>query len=446
MEAALLNEKNKIGLGVSLSLVIGAIIGSGVFMKPGSVLGYAGSSNMAILAWVLGGVLTLAAGLTVAEIGSQIPKNGGLPTYLGEIYGGAWGHMAGWMQTTLYAPATIGALGLFFSSLLVNFFHLDTSLIKWIGIGTVGFLFIINSLGTKYGGWIQAATTVGKLIPVGLIIVFGFAKGDANIFNVIVPHTATGGFGMALVATLFAYDGWLAVTAMGGEMKNPSKMLPKALLFGILTVTAAYVFINIALMHVLPAGKIVELGPNTAATAADMLLGGYGGKVISIGIIVSIFGCLNGNILTGARIPNAMAQRGELPYSNWIGQINEKFETPINALLLVCGMATGYMLLANPDKLTEITVFITFAFYIMTFIGVFIMRKRNKGMQREYSVPLFPVVPIIAIAGALVVLGSSIMNDVVSCALSIGVVLTGLPVYAYMKKKHNRETSPKKVA
>ncbi|PEA53889.1 serine/threonine protein kinase [Bacillus pseudomycoides] len=429
------DDKNKIGLTVALSIVVGTIIGSGVFMKPGKVLDYAGSSNMAIFAWVVGGILTLASGLTVAEIGAQIPKNGGLYTYLEEIYGKFWGYLSGWMQTLVYGPAIIGTLGLYFSSLLLNFFHIDKVWNLPIAIGTVVFLGVINSIGTKYGGIVQTVTTIGKMIPIVLIIVMGFWKGNSDVFNVVVPESANQSIGMAILATLFAYDGWILLASIGGEMKNPTKLLPKALTVGILVVTAAYVLINMALLNVLPAPQIVTLSENATATAADMLLGQYGGKLISIGVIVSIFGCLNGKILTFPRIPVSMAERGQLPFSKFISKINDKFQTPANAIFVEILLGIILMLISDPNELSEISVFIIYIFYVMTFIGVFILRKRNAGQKREYSVPLYPIVPALAILGSLFVIGSAIINDPISCFLSIGIVLTGLPVYWYLNKK-----------
>ncbi|MDC2865605.1 APC family permease [Bacillus sp. BP-3] len=429
------DDKNKIGLTVALSIVVGTIIGSGVFMKPGKVLDYAGSSNMAIFAWVVGGILTLASGLTVAEIGAQIPKNGGLYTYLEEIYGKFWGYLSGWMQTLVYGPAIIGTLGLYFSSLMLNFFHIDKVWNLPIAIGTVVFLGVINSVGTKYGGIVQTITTIGKMIPIVLIIVMGFWKGSSDVFNVVVPESANQSIGMAILATLFAYDGWILLASIGGEMKNPTKLLPKALTVGILVVTAAYVLINMALLKVLPAPQIVTLSENATATAADMLLGQYGGKLISIGVIVSIFGCLNGKILTFPRIPVSMAERGQLPFSKFISKINDKFQTPANAIFVEILLGIILMLISDPNELSEISVFIIYIFYVMTFIGVFILRKRNAGQKREYSVPLYPIVPALAILGSLFVIGSAIINDPISCFWSIGIVLTGLPVYWYLNKK-----------
>jgi basic amino acid/polyamine antiporter, APA family len=432
MEQQEVELQKRIGFSVALSIVIGSIIGSGVFMKPGSVLAYSGGSNMAIAAWVIGGILTLAGGLTIAEVGAQIPKTGGLYIYLEEVYGEFWGYLSGWMQTIIYGPAIMGTLGLYFGSLLVSFFSLGATYILPIGIGTVLFVGIVNSIGTKYGGAVQTITTIGKLAPIALIIVFGLWKGEAQIFNVLTPTAGGMNIGMAILATLFAYDGWILLASISGEMKNPAQLLPKAIFVGLMVVTFSYVFINIALMKVLPAGEIVRLGENATATAATLLFGDIGGKLISIGIIISIFGCLNGKIMTFPRIPFAMAERGQLPFANTFSRIHQKFHTPANAIYMQLVLATIMMLLANPDRLSEISVFIIYLFYVMVFFAVFILRRKNK--TRVYSVPFYPFMPILAIVGSAFVIISTLISQPMTCILSLLGVVSGLPVYWYIKR------------
>ncbi|MCY8495993.1 amino acid permease [Bacillus atrophaeus] len=427
--------KKEIGLSFALSLVIGTIIGSGVFMKPGAVMAYSGSSQTALLAWLLGGILTLAGGLTVAEIGTQIPKTGGLYTYLEEVYGEFWGFLCGWVQIIIYGPAIIGALGLYFGSLLTNLFGWDGGWSKIAGMAAVVFLCVVNILGTKYGGFVQALTTIGKLIPIIFIIVFGLWKGDQHIFSTVNESIADMNFGAAILATLFAYDGWILLAALGGEMKNPEKLLPRAMTGGLLIVTAIYLFINFALLHMLSANDIVRLGENATSTAATMLFGPIGGKLISIGIIVSIFGCLNGKILSFPRISFAMAERKQLPFSEQLSRVHPTFRTPWIAVSFQIALTVILMFLSNPDKLSEISIFMIYIFYVMAFFAVFLLRKRNKGKERAYSVPLYPIVPILAIIGSLFVLGSTIMTDTLSCGLSILIGLAGLPIYFRRKKR-----------
>ncbi|MED4864450.1 serine/threonine exchanger [Bacillus subtilis] len=427
--------KKEIGLLFALTLVIGTIIGSGVFMKPGAVLAYSGDSKTALFAWLLGGILTLAGGLTIAEIGTQIPKTGGLYTYLEEVYGEFWGFLCGWVQIIIYGPAIIGALGLYFGSLMANLFGWGSGLSKVIGIIAVLFLCVINIIGTKYGGFVQTLTTIGKLIPIACIIIFGLWKGDQHIFTAVNESISDMNFGAAILATLFAYDGWILLAALGGEMKNPEKLLPRAMTGGLLIVTAIYIFINFALLHILSANEIVTLGENATSTAATMLFGSIGGKLISVGIIVSIFGCLNGKVLSFPRVSFAMAERKQLPFAEKLSHVHPSFRTPWIAISFQIALALIMMLISNPDKLSEISIFMIYIFYVMAFFAVFILRKRAKGKKRTYSVPLYPFMPILAIAGSFFVLGSTLITDTMSCGLSILIGLAGLPVYYRMKKR-----------
>ncbi len=431
--------KKDIGFTTALSIVVGSVIGSGVFMKPGAVIESSGSSTMALLAWFLGGLLTLASGLTIAEISAQIPKTGGLYAYLEEVYGKFWGYLSGWVQTIIYGPAIIGALGLYFGSLVAHLFSLDGHWDLFIGIGAVTFLTLINSLGTKYGGFIQTLFTVGKLIPIALIIIFGIWKGKSPVLGMESGVSAEAGLGVAILATLFAYDGWLLVGSVAGEIKNPAKILPRAIIIGLLMVTVIYLSINIALLHVLTPDQVVSLGENAAGTAATLLFGDLGGKLISIGIIVSIFGTLNAKVLSFPRVPYAMAERGQLPGARYLARIHPKFKTPVIATLSQVLLAIVLMIISNPDKLTDISVFAIYLFYAQAFFAVFLLRKRNAGKSRPYSVPLYPLIPIVSILGTLFILVSTVLNDPKGTLLCIAITLAGLPLYWWLKRS---ETYP----
>lgn len=431
-EAAL---KKDIGLSVAMSIVIGTVIGSGIFMKPGSVLEYTGNSNLALLAWALGGLITLAGGLTIAEVATQIPKTGGLYVYMEEVYGKLWGYLSGWVQTVIYGPAVIGALGLYFGSLMVNLFSWEEAFGPWIGIGTVLFLTIVNNFGTKYGGFVQNLFTLGKLVPIGMIIVFGIWQGNEQILDASSGAVVEISMGAAILATLFAYDGWLMVGFVAGEMKNPGKTLPKAIVGGILIVMAAYLLVNIAMLHILPASEIVRLGENSAASAATILFGPLGGKLIAVGIAVSIFGCLNGKILTIPRVPFAMAERNQLPMSHVFRKVSDKYGTPIAATYLQVFIAIIMMILTDPDYLSEMAIFAVYIFYIFAFYAVFKLRRRNPGQTRVYSVPLFPVIPIFAILGSVYIVGATILNDPIDSLTAIFITVAGLPVYYWLQRK-----------
>jgi basic amino acid/polyamine antiporter, APA family len=426
--------KRQIGISVAMSLVMGTVIGSGIFMKPGRVIEYAGGSNLAMLAWILGGLLSIAGGLTMAEISVQFPKTGGLVVYLEEVYGKVWGYLSGWMQTVVYGPAIMGALGLYFGSLLANFFNWDPDLKPWLGIGAVVFLFAVNSLGTRYGGFVQTVSTIAKFIPIILIAVLGLVKGDVQIWNASSGAAEQLGMGAAILATLWAYDGWMLVGNVAGELKNPGKHLPIAIVGGLSIVMVAYVLVNLAMLHVLPASEIVSLGENSASTAAGLVMGSIGGRVISIGILISIFGCLNGKIMAFPRVTYAMAERGQLPFSGFFSKVHPTLGTPIAAAFLQVVIAIVMMRVTDPDYLSEMAIFAVYVFYILAFIAIFLLRKRNPGATRVYSVPLYPVVPLIAIGGSLFVVISTLMNQFYDCLWAILITLLGLPLYLYMNR------------
>lgn len=426
--------KKDIGLVVAMSIVIGSVIGSGIFMKPGQVIAAAGDSNMALLAWVLGGVITLASGLTIAELSAQIPKTGGLYVYLEEVYGKVWGYLCGWMQTLIYGPAVIGALGLYFGSLLAHFFGWANELKLFIGIVTVCFLAVINSLGVRYGGIIQSVATAGKLIPIILIAVFGLVWGKGQIWDMPSGLSTHTGMGAAILATLWAYDGWALVGFVAGEIKNPAKVLPQAIVIGLIVVTAAYLSVNIAMLHVLPAAEIVKLGPNAAGTAASVLFGEFGGKLLSIGILVSIFGTLNAKILTFPRVPFAMAERRQLPASKLLSYIHPDFATPIYATVSQIILAILMMTVGDPDRLSDIAIFTIYIFYVMAFVAVMMLRRRTPAAERPYSVPGYPIIPLIAIIGSAFILLTTLIDNPTDTFYALGLTIAGLPLYWFLTR------------
>lgn len=227
--------KKTLGLSAALSTVIGVVIGSGVFFKPQAIYTATnGGPGLGMIAWVIGGIITITAGLTAAEVSAAIPKTGGMMVYIEEIYGKKLGFLTGWMQTVLFFPGTIAALAVIFAKQILELlgYNPDANMIMVLVIAIVTILFIafLNTVGSSLGGVIQTVATVGKLVPLIVIIIFGFIKGNGNpILQPLVGPGATvgGALGQVLIATLFAYDGWINVGALAGEMKDPGKDLPK---------------------------------------------------------------------------------------------------------------------------------------------------------------------------------------------------------------------------
>ena len=431
-------QKN-LGIAAALSTVVGMVIGGGVFFKPQAVYTLTGGApGLGILAWIIAGIMTITAGLTAAEVSAAIPKTGGMMVYIEEIYGKKLGFLTGWMQTVLFFPATAAAIAVMFgqqAALLLN----NSSLVMPMTIGVILLIGILNTFGSKTSGAIQTVSTVCKLIPLGLIIVFGFIKGsgDNPIMNPLVAEgiRPMGIIGQLLVAILFAYDGWINVGALAGEMKNPGKDLPKAIIGGLSIVMAINVVINLAYLWVLPASELAQYA-SPASIVAEKIFGPVGGKLINVGILVSVFGCLNGYLLTGPRIPYTLANQKLLPAT--FGKLN-KNGVPANATLFMVVLSVIYALSGQFNLLSDLSMFAIWAFYTLTFIGVIKLRKTQPDLERPYKVPFYPVIPIISIcSGLFVVIDQLFLAGMKSSMISLGgviVTLIGLPVYAIMTKK-----------
>ena len=430
-----------LGFAAALSTVVGMVIGSGVFFKPYAMYNATGGApGLGMIAWVVGGIITIAGGLTAAEVSAAIPKTGGMMTYLKEIYGEKWGFLTGWMQTVLFFPGTTAALAVIFATQVVTLLGLDANnmtLKIGVAIITIFLISFLNTLGSKMGGTIQTIATAGKLIPLALIIIFGFVKGTGNpVMSPIVGESVSIGsaLGSALIATLFAYDGWINVGAIAGEMKNPGKDLPKAIVGGLSLVMAVYILINLAYLWVMPADQLM-LTETPAAAVATAIFGPVGGKIIAVGILISVFGALNGYLLTGPRSPYALAAEKMLPGSNWLAKVNNG-GSPANATWFIAILSAIYALTGKFDLLTDLTVFIIWIFYIMTFVGVMKLRKDQPNLVRPYKIPLYPIVPLVAIIGGTYVVINTLMSQPVNAIAGLVITALGLPVYSYMKKKN----------
>lgn len=426
--------KKNITLIEAMAIVVGMIIGSGIFLKPGIVLQSAGSPLMSILAWITGGIITLASALTIAEIAAVIPKSGGLYVYLSELYGEAFGFLLGWVQTIISYPASVAAQAIAFAT-YANFFIPFTNIQqKIIAVSILAFILLMNVLATKFGGIIQTVATIGKLIPISAIIIFGLImKTNLNSSTVTNVMTKGTGFGAAILGTLWAYDGWISVTNMAGELKNPEKNLPKVISIGVIFVIAVYAVFNIAIFNTLTTNQIIS-SKTPAADVANVLFGSNGGILITAGIMISVFGALNGYLMTGARIPFSMGEKKQLPFSNTIGKIHPKFNTPANSLIIESFIAIIYIMSGTFNTLTDLLVFVLWIFFTMGVCGVFLLRKRFPQEKGLYKVPFYPLTPIIGIIGGIYILVNTLIDSPKNSLVGIIITILGLPVYRFINK------------
>jgi APA family basic amino acid/polyamine antiporter len=388
-------------------------------------------------------MITMASALTVTEIAAAIPKTGGVFVYLKELYSEKWAFLFGWVQTLIYVPGVAAALSIVFVTQATYFIPMSGTQQKILAIFMIFFIVLINILSTKLGSKVQFVATIAKLIPIFVIVVFGLLKGQAHSFS--APAAAGGsvgaaGFGAAILGTLWAYDGWVGVGNMAGELKNPKKDLPRSIILGLGITIAVYILINLAIANIMPVSDIIN-SQKAASDAAVMLFGKSGAGFIAVGIMISIFGALNGYMMTGVRIPFAMAQENLFPFAKFFGKINDKFETPINTFLFEAVLASIYVLSGSFETLTNLAVFVIWIFFVMTVAGIFILRSKHKHLERPYSVPLYPIIPIIGIAGGIYIIISTLLTQTSYAVYGIVITLLGLPVYLYISKKSGQKSN-----
>ncbi|MCJ8171843.1 amino acid permease [Clostridium botulinum] len=430
------NLQKNLGLFDAIAIVIGMVIGSGIFFKPAIVFKNAGSPMLGILAWLAGGVITIASGLTVAEIAAAIPKTGGIFVYIKELYGEKFAFLLGWVQSIVYIPGSAAALSIILSIQITSFIPLTAIEQKVLAIAFIIFIMILNIISTKLVSKMQGVISIAKLIPIIAIIALGFIKGTAkgDILNISSSSTVSG-FGAALLGTLWAYDGWISVGNMAGELKNPKKDLPRSIIIGLGTTIVVYVLINLALINIMPMGAIIT-SEKPASDAAVVLLGSTGAKIISAGILISIFGALNGYLMTGVRIPLAMSQDRSIPFSKYFSKVHQKSGTPVNAFIFETVLACLYVLSGSFNVLTDLVMFVLWLFFTMAVAGIFVLRTKFKHLDRPYKVPLYPLVPLIGIIGSSYIIISTLITNTFYALCGIGITLLGLPVYSYIKKQN----------
>ncbi|GEO69863.1 amino acid transporter [Levilactobacillus acidifarinae DSM 19394] len=435
--------RREIGTFTALATVMGTVIGGGVFFKTASVVAANHSANMTLLAWVLGGLLTICAGLTSAELAAAIPKTGGAMRYLEYAYGKPVGFLMGWAQILVYYPANIAALSIVFGTQFIALFHLATGWQLPIAILCGGSITAINFLGARAAGRLQSVALVFKLIPIAIIVIFGLMA-PANTPIPLWP-IATGdhlnwgqAFASSLLATMFAYDGWINIGNIAGEMKKPERDLPRAIVLGLAAITVVYTLVNLVVLRTLPIDLIAG-NQNSAADAAMRLFGQMGGKLVTIGILISVYGAINGYTMTGMRVPFAMAEEDSLPFSTYFHRLSRRTYVPYFAGLVQLGIALIMMFLGSFDLLTDMLVFVMWVFNCLIFLAVFKLRHREPEMVRPYRVPGYPVIPLIALVGGIFILVTTLITETGLAVTGLVLTSLGLPVY-FWHQKHRRTT------
>ena len=438
-----------LGVSQATSIVVGTIIGSGIFLVPSEMMKDAGSSTLVYLAWIIGGLLSLFGAMTYAELGAMLPYAGGEYVYLRGAYGDTTAFLYMWTWFAVAKPASIAAVTSGLARTLGFFpaFHwLSTPVhpslpLLWsqiFAIGVTWFMTGLNYLGIKKAGDFQLVFTLlkGVLILIVAALCFASASGSWSNFTTSLPH-ATGGFGgfmLALIATLWAYDGWNDLTMVAGEVRRPERSLPIALIGGLVIVGILFMVTNAAIQYILPASQIAA-SERPAVAALTVVAGSAGAGFVAAAMALSIFVTLNGTVMSGARIPFAAA-RDRLFFSRF-AHIHPRFQSPSTSLVVQGLLSTVLLLfLSRFQQHFELAVFAEWLFYMLTATTVFVYRRTRPDLARPYRVWGYPLLPAVFIACAAVVLVWSYAGNLKGSLLGTALILLGLPVLFFVRSRY----------
>ncbi|NCB42115.1 MAG: amino acid permease [Clostridia bacterium] len=440
--------KREIGLFGGISVLAGIMIGSGIFYIGSYVLIRTGMSiGLSLLVWVIGGIVTMISGICYAELGAMMPKAGGQYVYLREAFGEKLAFMSGFSAFLLGNTGSISALAVAFGMGISSYLGIGGVWTKLIAIIMVVLLTIMNIRGVKLGAAVQKASLVGKVIPVIAILLLGFFMGkeqpDLSLFPgelmEISPLRLLTMIAYATIATLWAYEGWTNLNVISEEIKNPKRNLPLAIILSIAGVTVLYTLFHFSMYNVLSAGEInasIEGGNYYIGVAvANKLLGNAGKTLISFGMLLSIFGALNGCVMAFPRTYYAMAQDG-LFFSSF-KKVHPTYKTPYNALIGSMIISIILISLRNLDQLTLLVIFSGNIFNALTFVSVLVLRKKYPQMLRPYKVWGGSMTVCVAVLLMLGMATVAFVEDPVNSSVGLIIPLIGLGVYEIMNKKRS---------
>ena len=443
--------KRDLGLWSAAAIVVGTVIGSGIFIVPKSMVLNVGTPGMVLFVFLFGGLLSLAGALTYAELAAMLPEAGGEYVYLREAYGPMWAFIYGWTQLLIAKSASIATLATGFYLYLANFFPLLEKVITSVTLPYVGLveirngqifamvliasLGLLNYFGVRIGGNVQVAVTIVKVAAIAAIILLGLFAGVGETGNFTTSVKSVGGasgFFAALVAALWAYDGWNNVSMVASEVKNPQRNLPLALIVGTLAVMAIYMLANVAYFYVLPAEAVA----NSNRVAGEMMrriFGSPGAAAVSVAAMISIFAALNGSILTGARVPFAVARDGLMWPS--LGKIHPRYFTPANSIVVLSLWSMVIVLSGGYDFLFNLVIFSSWILYGMATASVIVLRRKRPDLARPYKTIGYPVVPILFVLVTIALLGQTFYDRPGQSMLGLLIILLGLPLYNHWSRQ-----------
>jgi APA family basic amino acid/polyamine antiporter len=437
-----------------MSIVVGTVIGSGVFLVPSTMIAKVGSVKALFAVWIFAGILSLFGALTYAELAAAMPEAGGEYVYLSAAYGPFWGFLYGWTQFWVAKSGSIATLAAGFYTYLTAFvpalavpvvvtpFHigpggtlLEIHYGQLVAIAVIGILGGVNYVGVRSGGNVQVAVTALKMLLIAGILCIGLFSG-AGDFTHLSEHIPSlggiSGFFAAMVSALWAYDGWNNVSMVSSEIREPQRNLPRSLILGTLAVVVTYLLINLAYFYVLSPAEV----SGSHRVAADMMSRLYGpaaAGAVTVAVLISIFAALNGSILSGSRVPYAMARDGL--FFRPAAAVHPKFNTPGASTLLLCGWSSIVVLSGWYDDLYNFVIFGSWILYLLTALSVIVLRRKQPSLYRPYHVLGYPWVPVLFVAVAAFLLFSTLQTRPRESLMGLGLMAASIPFYFHWKSK-----------
>jgi amino acid transporter len=404
-----------------------------------------GEPGPVLLAWVFGGALALFGALSLAELAAMYPKSGGVFAYLDEAFGPLPAFLFGWSQLAVIRASALGGIATVFAEYLRYFTHFTPMGVRYSAAITILVVATINYLGVKYAAKVMGVATVAKYAAMIGLVVLAFAAGQGSVGN--FHGTGTTSFSLsavalAMVSIMWAYDGWADLSYIGGEIKDPGRNFPIALILGTSLIIVVYLLLNAAYIYLVPVPEMGAPGGAIIATRAAEripLLGNVGGGIVAAIVMISCFGTLNGSMLTNPRIFFAMADRGL--FFKGIARVSPRFQTPSAAIWLAAFLGCAYVLFNDFQQLADRFVLGIWPFYIMAILGVFVLRKTRPDVPRPYRTIGYPIVPIVFLFAATGMVINALVTDPLNTGVTFVIIAVGLPIY-YLTIGRRTSTSP----
>lgn len=424
--------RRRLGAVSGAGIIVGLMVGSGIFRVPSVVAGHLESVVPVTALWILGGALALLGALSLAELATMFPWTGGLYVYLREVYGPLLAFLYGWTRLLVLAPASIGAIALICAAYLRSLLPVGGATESEVAVAVIALVALLNYRSVPASaatGNALSAVKVAGLVLLGLALLWlgDVSAGSFAGAGTRGPPASLSAFGLGLVTVMWTYSGWTSVTALGGEMRDPGRSLPRALVLGTAVVMGAYLVVNAGYLWVLPSDAIAA-SPLVAADAAEAAAGLPARRLVAVLVAVSTFGALHAAMMYNPRIFYAMADDGLL--FGAFGRAHRRYGTPHLAVTLCAVLGVGYVLSRSFEQLAETFILGLWPFHVLAVAGLFLLRRRRPDADRPYRVWGYPLTPALFLLGSVAMVGNAVWRRPVSGAVSLAAVLLGVPVYA----------------